>query len=98
MNEEQNRHTNPIRFVKDQTLVYEQPAAYNPLPFDFSKKILIGHAHYNREDSLINAPMDFTTHNNMPLEDLQQILQSALFPSSVPKKQRFNLTPDDYKF
>jgi hypothetical protein len=98
MNEEQNRHTNPIRFIKDQTLIYEQPTAYNPLPFDFSKKILIGHAHYNREDSLINAPMDFTTHNNMPLEDLQQMLQSALFPSSVSKKQRFNLTEDDRNF
>jgi Beta-lactamase enzyme family len=98
MNEEQNRHTNPIRFVNNKTLIYEQPAAYNPLPFDFSKKILIGHAHYNREDSLINAPMDFTTHNSIPLEDLQQMLQSALFPFSVSKKQRFNLTEDDRNF
>lgn len=95
MNEEQNRHTNPIRFVKENNLIYQQPGAYNPLPFDFSKKILIGRSHYNREDSLIKAPMDFTTHNNMPLEDLQQMLQSALFPLSVPKKKRFDLTDDD---
>src|SRR5258706_6319549 len=98
MTEEQNRHANAIRFVKEGKLVYEQAPAYNSLPFDFSKKIFIGHAHYNRGDSLINAPMDFTTHNNLPLEDLQQMLQSVLFPQSVPKKQRFNLTGDDYKF
>src|SRR4030095_10594686 len=98
MNEEQNRHTNPIRFVKDDKLIYQQAAAYNPLPFDFSKKILIGHAHYNREDSLINAAMDFTTHNSIPLEDMQQILQAALFPLSVSKKKRFNLSDDDRSF
>ncbi len=79
-------------------MLYAQPAAYNPIPFDFSKKILIGRQHYNREDSLINAPMDFTTHNNFPLEDMQRILQAALFPSSVPEQQRFKLSEDDYRF
>jgi len=98
MNEEQNRHTNAIRFMKDGRLLYEQPPAYSTVSFNFSKKIWIGHAHYNRDDSLINAPMDFTTHNNLPLEDLRQMLQSVLFPSSGPAKQQFNLTKDDYNF
>jgi hypothetical protein len=98
MTEEQNRNTNAIRFVKNGQPLYAQPPAHNPLPFDFSKKILVGHAHYNRDDSLINAPMDFTTHNNLPLETLQQILQSVLFPRSVPARQRFNLSQDDYRF
>ena len=98
MNEEQNRHTNAIRFMKNEKLIYEQPPAYSTVSFDFRKKIFIGHAHYNRDDSLINAPMDFTTHNNLPLEDLQQMLQSVLFPKSVPRKQRFSLTDSDYKF
>jgi hypothetical protein len=47
---------------------------------------------------LVNEPMDFTTHNNFPLESQQQILQSVLFPESVPAKQRFKLTKDDYRF
>ncbi|NII24754.1 serine hydrolase [Pseudoflavitalea sp. X16] len=98
MNEEQNRHTNAIRFIQDGRLIYEQPAAYNPTPFDFSKKILTGKGHWNRNDSLINEPMDFTTHNNIPLEDLQQIAQSVLFPESVKPQQRFRLTEDDYRF
>ncbi|MDF2190774.1 serine hydrolase [Paraflavitalea sp. CAU 1676] len=98
MNEEQNRHTNAIRFMEDGRLLYEQAEAYNSVPFNFSKQLLIGQGHLNRNDSLIKAPMDFTTHNNMPLEDLQQIAQSVLFPETVKPEQRFNLTPEDYQF
>lgn len=98
MNEDENRHTNPIRFVTGDTVLYAQPAAYNLIPFDFNKKIQIGRAHYNRHDSLINAPMDFTNHNNFPLEDMQQVLQSALFSNSMPAKKRFQLNGDDYAF
>lgn len=98
MNEEENRHTNQIRFVKNDKFLYKQPAAYNDKPFDFSKKILIGNAHYDRNDSLINGPMDFTSHNNVPLEDLRDILQSVLFPQSVAKEKRFDLSKDDYQF
>ena len=68
------------------------------MPFDFSQKILIGNAHYNREEKLVLSPMDFTTHNNAPLEDLEQILQSVLFPASVQQKKRFQLKEDDYRF
>ena len=98
MDEDQNRHTNPIRFMQNEKLLYRQEPAYNTQPFDFSRKILIGHAHYDFHDSLINSPMDFTGHNNLPLEDLQHILQSVIFPLSVPEKQRFKLADDDYAF
>lgn len=97
--EEENRHTNPVRFVAaDGKLLYSQPEAHSNLQFDFRKKILVGNAHYNRDDSLVNAPMDFTTHNNAPLEDLQQLLQSVLFPGQTPASQRFDLKEDDYRF
>jgi hypothetical protein len=98
MNEEENRHTNPIRFVENGKLMYNQPPVYNPVPFDFSRKILIGRAHYNQKEELIQSPMDFTSHNNAPLQDLQLILQSVLFPESVPAEKRFHLSPDDYGF
>jgi hypothetical protein len=95
---EQNRHTNQVRFVdKNGNTLYTQPAAYNPDSFNFSREVKIGKAHYSR-GMLVNSPIDFTTANNMPLEDLQQMLQSVLFPSSVPASQRFNLTADDYNF
>ncbi len=97
MTAEENKHTNAIRFVKNNQLIYSQPASYSGFNFDFSRKILIGRGHWNRNDSLIKEPMDFTTHNNLPLEDLQKMLQSVLFPKSVSKTQRFHLTDDDYR-
>lgn len=98
MTPQENRHTNPIRFVRDGAVVYSQPAQYSNVSFDTSKKILIGRAYYNRDEVLVPAPMDFTQHNSLPLEDLQRMLQSVLFPESVPKTQRFRLSPDDYCF
>ena len=96
---EQNRHTNAVRFIKeDGSLIYAQPPAYNTDSFNFSRVVKIGKAYLNRNDSLINEPFDFTVHNNIPLEALQQLLQSVMFPKSVPKKQRFKLSADDYQF
>ena len=98
MTEDENRHTNAIHFVQDGKEIYQQPAAFNAEPFDFTKKHLVGNAYYNRQDSLISQPMDFTTHNIFPLQDLQQMLQSVLLPQSVTAKKRFVLTAGDYKF
>ncbi len=96
MSEEENRHTNPIRFIRNGSLVYEQPAASSKIIFDFSRPCMVGRAHHDRNDSLIFSPMDFTKHNNLPLEDLQLLLQSVIFPASVPASKRFRLTQEDY--
>ena len=66
--------------------------------FDFSNINQLGKVHYDANDSLILTPMDFTRANNFPLEDMRMILQSAIFPASVPAKQRFNLYKKDYDF
>jgi hypothetical protein len=95
---EQNRHTNALRFVdKNGKSLYEQPPAYNAGPFNFSRQIKIGKAHY-RNNVLINEPFDFTEHNNISLESMQQILQSVMFPRSVPAEQRFDLDKEDLEF
>lgn len=96
MTAEENRHTNGIRFMQDGKLIYQQPPAVSSFPFNFSKQYLVGNAYYNRQDSLVHQPMDFTTHNVLLLEDLQQMLQSVLFPQSVPAYKRFALTAADY--
>ena len=98
MSEDENRHTNPIRFVRDSQTLYRQPARVSDYVFDFSRPIFYGNAYYDRHDSLIHAPMEFTRHNNFPLADAQHILQSVLFPESVPPAQRFRLSPEDYRF
>jgi len=96
---EQNRHTNAMRFTdKDGRLLYRQPPAYNTDSFYFGRPVKIGRGYLNSKDSLINEPIDFTEANNLPLEDLQQMLQSVLFPSSVPEKQRFKLNGEDERF
>ena len=97
--EDENRHTNSVRFIDAKgNTVYGQPMAYNTDSFYFPPPVYVGKGYYNRNDSLVNEPMDFAKHNTIPLADLQQILQSVLFPSSVPKQQRFRLTKEDYAF
>jgi hypothetical protein len=98
LTDDQNRHTNPIRFLNASgDVIYSQPPDYNTDPFYFGREIKVGNGHY-KNGKLINEAIDFTKVNNFPLEDLQQILQSTLFPQSVPAAQRFNLSEDDYKF
>lgn len=96
---DQNRHTNAVRFLGESgNVLYHQPPAYNSDSFDFSRTIKLGKAHMNREGKIVAEPFDFTAHNNLSLESMQQMLQSVLFPVSVKKKQRFNLAEDDYRF
>ncbi|MDB5241167.1 MAG: hypothetical protein JWP57_1792, partial [Spirosoma sp.] len=99
MTPDENRHTNPVRFIggKGQT-IYEQPAAYNQDPFDARRIDTLGQGYIVGKDSLVRQPFDFTGRNKLPLEALQQMLQSVMFPLSVPVKKRFGLKPDDYQF
>jgi hypothetical protein len=99
LNETENRHTNGIHFLDNQgKLLYIQPPAFNRDSFHFSPEAKLGIGYLNAHDSLIQGPMDFTRHNRIPLEDLQQLLQSAVFPLSLPESKRFHLNADDYSF
>lgn len=98
MTEEENRHTNAIKLVNGKDTLLRLLPHYSSTVFDYSKPVFVGKAHYNRYDSLIQAPMDFTRHNNLPLEDLRMMLQSVLFPASVPEVQRFHISEPDRKF
>jgi len=99
MNADENRHTNPIRFIKPGgSLIYLQPMAYNKDSFDFSHINKMGISYMNAQDSLIHEPIDFTTANNVTVYHLQQMLQSVMFPNSVAATRRFNLDKRDYDF
>jgi hypothetical protein len=98
MTEEENRYTNGMRFIgNDGRFLYTQPPAYNSDAFDFNHIHKMGTAHY-ANDSLIDAPIDFTKANNVTLLHLQQLLQSIIFPESVDKKKRFKISGEDYRF
>lgn len=97
--EDQNRHTNGISFLDpDDKVILHLPPQYNKDSFQFGNPILIGEAHINSKNELVNTPFDFTRHNNNSLEDMQKMLQAVIFPSSVPSKSRFNIKEEDRLF
>ena len=97
MNKEQNRRTNPIKFMSGDEIIYQQPMVISEKNYNSQKSVSVGEG-YVKNDSLVNTPFDFTDKNFYPLLDQQAILKAILFPASVKPKKRFNLTEDDYKF
>lgn len=97
--EDQNRHTNGIQFLNAKGLpILKLAPQYNRDSFQFGAPILLGNAHWNSRDELVNAPFDFTKHNNISLADMQKMLQAVIFPASVPKQNRFNMSEADRLF
>lgn len=91
-----NLYTNPIRFMKGNELIYAQPARFNDSAFDFSKKLLIGKGHVDKDGKYVDAPYDFTIHNIFPVEDLHQMFRTVMMPETVAPEKRFKLTQEDY--
>ncbi len=97
--EDQNRHTNGIQFKNENgSTILSLSPQYNTDSFQFGAPILVGNAHWNSSDELINTPYDFTKHNNISLSDMQKMLQAVVFPASVPVAQRFNIKKSDRLF
>ena len=97
MSEDENRHTNPIRFYDDNTrLLYEQPMRNSNWQYP-QRNDSVGRGYYSG-DKLIEQPMDFSKKNKLTLPALTQILKSILFPQSVSNKQRFEIDGEDYRF
>jgi hypothetical protein len=94
-----NRHTNPISFHSRQgDTLYKEEGQLNPRPFTSPiGRVQKGRAH-QAGGRIIQEPYDFTTANHLSLPDVTALLQSILFPTSVPESQRLNLTPADYVF
>ena len=53
---------------------------------------------FYRGGELVNEPFDFSKKNRLSLTTLHNIVRSVMFPEAVSKKQRFNLTKEDYDF
>lgn len=94
---ENNRYTNPIRFLKDGKVVYEQPARYSSKTYFSPTRIREGKGFY-KDGILVNEPFDFTQKNFFALEEQHKLLKALFFPDHVPERERFNLTKDDYTF
>jgi len=97
--DEQNRHTNAVHFYNSNGQeIYAQEPGYNRDSFLFPAPILIGNAHINRQEQLVQGPFDFTRHNSISLSDMQKMLQAVVFPNSLPKQNRFDISEQDRLF
>ena len=94
---ENNRYTNPVKFEKDGKVVFEQAGKYAPQELKSPTPILEGKG-FMKDGKLISEPFDFSSKNYFALEDQHRLLKTLFFPDQVPVSQRFDLTPDDYKF
>lgn len=97
LSREENAHTEAVRFMNGNTLVYGQPMLVNNPLIEVKEKILKGKG-FKRRDSLINEPFDFTYKNFFPLNEQQELLRAFLFPASVAEQKRFDLTEEDRAF
>ena len=94
---DQDRHTEAIRFVSNDTLIFAQPMLVNPDSIKPLRKVLKGIG-FMWGDSLIRQPFDFSYKNSFPLQEQQEILKAILFPDYVAPGKRFNLSSDDRQF
>ena len=97
LSEEENRYTNPMAFKSDGSIIYQQPLVYNDQPLPVKGEVLKGKGHL-KDGNMINEPMDFGLKNHIPLDEMQMMLRTVVFPGSVDEEQRFDLTGEDYKF
>ena len=97
LSEDENRHTNPIRFVSGDSVVYAQGPEFYTGPLGTRTGIGKGMG-YLKGDSVIMEPMEFGTKNFIPLGELTGMLQRIMFPDSFNPSEQFNLSEEDYKF
>jgi Beta-lactamase enzyme family len=93
LSEDQNRHTNPVIFKNGDSIIYVQAGRYNTAPYP-DRHDSLGNGYYDDNGQLVMHAMNFSGKNRFPIQDLQQVLQSVIFPFSVPGKERFDITPD----
>jgi Beta-lactamase enzyme family len=95
--EDQNRHTNPVKFIDaNSNIIYEKPAEKSQLIYA-ARNTKLGKG-YMKGTELVNEPFDFSKKNRLTLSDLHTIVKSIMFPDAVSEKKRFNLRTDDYAF
>jgi hypothetical protein len=85
LREDQNRRTNPVRFLD----AGDRPVWQEPARADTTNYI-------PRQDSVDGV--DFSRKNRISLTDLHEILRSVIFPEAVPENERFDIGADGYRY
>lgn len=94
-----NRYTNPVQFLNEQGVRYQQGEVYSRFydDFDLSRQQR-GVAYMDDEGEIIPEPFDFQYKNYISVQDLHDMLKAVIFPKSISEKERFHLTADDYQW
>ena len=94
---EANRHTNPVRFVDGDAILYAQEPAYSSRDYSADTPILLGEAEMVGGERL-ERPKDFAVKNAYPLQAQHDVVKSIMFPDDTDASMRFELSEDDYRF
>ena len=94
---DENRHTEAVRFINHDTIIFQQPMLVNEDSIKPPRRVFKGIGYLSNDNVLIHRPFDFTYKNAYPLQEQQEILKAILFPESVDPQRRFNITEADRK-
>ncbi|MFA6278427.1 MAG: hypothetical protein WC622_16895, partial [Pedobacter sp.] len=95
---ESARNTNPINFYDGDKLIYHQPAQYDDKNYELElRNLIVGKGYVDSKEQVIMEPYSFANKNVFTIADQQSLMIKLMMPESFPKKERFNLTPADYK-
>jgi hypothetical protein len=97
LSEEQNRWTNPVRFVDGDMTVYEQPGAYSNVSYRGAEPQPMGVAEIV-DGVRQERPKDFSAKNAYPLIDQHEFIRNLVFPDSARPESRLDISDDDYRF
>ncbi|HEX2535847.1 MAG TPA: hypothetical protein VHK69_19025, partial [Chitinophagaceae bacterium] len=98
LTEEENRHTNPVRFLDTAgNLLYRKEGERSTFRYAV-RNDRMGKGYFTGKGVLVNEPFDFSAKNRLSLSDLHGMIRALLFPESVPEQNRFRLREDDYRF
>lgn len=92
------KHTNPIDFYDGEKLIYHQDAQYDKkeYPLDLTN-LIVGKGYIDGNDKLVSEPYSFANKNVFTIADQQLLMRKLMMPEAFAKKDRFNLTPEDYQ-
>ncbi len=95
---ENAKHTNAISFYDGIQLIYQQEAQYDSKDYPLTlNRLLVGKGYINNKEELVNEPFDFSGKNVFTIANQQELMKRLMTPEAYPKKDRFNLTDEDYK-
>ena len=95
---ELERNTNPIDFYDSDKLIYHQPAQYDDKNYDLElTNLTVGKGYMDNKDQLVLNPYSFANKNVFTIANQQSLMKRLMMPEAFSKKERFNLTAEDYK-